>query len=96
MTGFSVLLVRTYEDRADRELLPTVVTVSGLVIVLASVTLVPVDIFLLSSTISATTGQPQEWATPAVIAQQANIVTILYYGTSTNRAEAGAAQTSGH
>ena len=81
MVGFSWVLTRYYEDRADRETLPTVVTILGLSIVLASVTLVPVDIFILSSTINPATGKPQEWATPELIAQQEQIVTILYYGT---------------
>jgi LMBR1 domain-containing protein 1 len=80
MLGFSVFLVRSYEDRADRELPSTIVATAGLTLVLAAVSLVPVDIFLLSSTINPTTGLPQAWATPDVIAQQENIVTTLYYG----------------
>jgi len=79
MVGFSWLLTRHYEDRSDRERLPTIVTVLGLSLVLASVTLVPVDIFILSSTVDTSTGQRNEWATPEEVARQTKIITDLYY-----------------
>ena len=80
MIGFSVLLTRYYEDRSDREPLPTIVTILGLTIVLASITLVPIDIFLLSSMVNPTTGKLQGWATEETVAQQLNTVSVLYYG----------------
>ena len=79
MVGFSWLLTRYYEDRSDRERLPTIVTVLGLSLVLASVTLVPVDIFILSSTVDASTGQRYDWATSEEVARQTKIITDLYY-----------------
>lgn len=80
MIFFSVVFVKLYTDRHDSEALPTVVSTLGLIFVLLTVCLVPVDIFLLSSTVDSSTGRRAEWATDELVANLSMTLQIIYYG----------------
>ncbi|KAI9144030.1 hypothetical protein BKA69DRAFT_902986 [Paraphysoderma sedebokerense] len=77
--AFSVFFTRYYQDRFESELFPTIVTVIGLTVCLATLCLVPVDIFLVSSTVNPSTGLRYEWATKENVASLLSICRSAYY-----------------
>ncbi|RKP24906.1 hypothetical protein SYNPS1DRAFT_6861, partial [Syncephalis pseudoplumigaleata] len=67
LAGVSWSFTRHYQDPAESESLVTAVTVLGLTFCLFVLTLAPLDIFLVSSTVDQATGLKQAWATPEYI-----------------------------
>jgi len=68
--AFCYLIVRYYQDRREAEALPTAVTVIGLVLVLLSVFLIPVDIYSVSARDGVSADDMQ---------QRTTAIRILYY-----------------
>jgi len=78
--AFSVIFTKYFQDKHDTEWLPTVVTITGLIFVLCCLALVPVDIFVVSSTLDSKTGERQEWAAnQTTVDNLVNSITIVYY-----------------
>ncbi|KAI8050993.1 hypothetical protein BDF22DRAFT_694291 [Syncephalis plumigaleata] len=75
----SWLFTKYYQDPAESESHVTVVTVVGLTFCLFILTLAPLDIFLVSSTVDLTTGLKQPWATPEHIDKFLTTLSIVYY-----------------
>ncbi|KAJ3284430.1 hypothetical protein HK104_009964 [Borealophlyctis nickersoniae] len=76
---FSSAFTRYYEDKYEREKLVTVVTVLGLTVGLCTVFLVPLDVYLVSSTTDPTTGMKYDWATPERIESITHGLKAAYY-----------------
>ncbi len=75
---FSVAFVRHYEHRHDRECGSTVVAIMAIVVALLTASLVPVDVYLVSS-YRYDNGTTQPWASDLVQASVTEIVTDAYY-----------------
>ncbi|OZJ05692.1 hypothetical protein BZG36_01412 [Bifiguratus adelaidae] len=75
----SIAFVTYYQDRRESELLATAVTIAGLSLLFATLTLFPVDIFLVSSTVDKSTGLKKDWATPDTVYWITFIVRAVYY-----------------
>ncbi|CAO3609990.1 unnamed protein product [Cunninghamella blakesleeana] len=60
-------------------LFATIVTILALGLVLSCLALLPVDIFLVSSTVNPQTGLKYDWATPEAIDKMKFIIKIIYY-----------------
>ncbi|RKP10442.1 hypothetical protein THASP1DRAFT_4201, partial [Thamnocephalis sphaerospora] len=69
-----------YQDPAESEPLVTTVTVIGLTFCLCILTLAPLDIYLVSSTVDQATGLKRPWATPERIEEFTSALAITYYG----------------
>jgi LMBR1 domain-containing protein 1 len=52
----------------------------GLGLVFSTLALLPVDIFLVSSTVDQSNGLKKDWATPQVIETMTFTMSIVYYG----------------
>ncbi|KAI8060859.1 hypothetical protein BC940DRAFT_311265 [Gongronella butleri] len=76
---FSVFFTRHYQHKYEKDALATSVTIVALALVLSCLALLPVDIFLVSSTVNAQTGLKFDWATPDVIDQMKWMVQLVYY-----------------
>jgi len=72
--------VRYFQDKHESEVFPTVTAVTGLIFVLSCLALVPVDIFVTSSTMDSHTGERMDWADQDTVNHLTNSVTIVYYG----------------
>lgn len=78
--GVAIAFTRHYQHKHESEALATIITILALTLVLATVALVPIDIFLVSSTVDQSTGLKQPWATPDKMDQITMTVQIVYYG----------------
>ncbi|KAI9321721.1 hypothetical protein BX666DRAFT_1904973 [Dichotomocladium elegans] len=76
---FSIGFTRYYQHRHETEPFATSVTVIALTLVLATLALMPVDIFLVSSTVDYNTGLKKSWANPDKIFWMTLTVQIVYY-----------------
>ncbi|KAF7728493.1 hypothetical protein EC973_006046 [Apophysomyces ossiformis] len=77
---FSTLFVRHYQNKHESERFATITAIVTLALVFATLALLPIDIFLVSSTVNQHTGLKQHWATPAIIANITDTVQLVYYG----------------
>ncbi|KAF9129374.1 hypothetical protein BGW39_004214 [Mortierella sp. 14UC] len=80
LLGFSIFFTLYYSDTTDREPFALIVTVIALTVCLSTVTLFPVDIFMVSRIMDPATGLRRAWATDEAIAHMQNAVRIFYYG----------------
>lgn len=71
---------RYYQHKRESEPFATIVTILALTLVLATLALVPIDIFLVSSTVDSDTGMKKSWADPDTIFWMTLTVQIVYYG----------------
>lgn len=69
--------VKYYNDRHEAETLPTIVSTLGLAIVLFTTFLVPIDIYVVSSTVDPHSGQ--QILSPEDIDHRTSVVAVLYY-----------------
>jgi LMBR1 domain-containing protein 1 len=56
-------------------------------LVFSTLTILPVDIFLVSTTVDQQTGIKKEWATPEVIETMTLTLRIVYFGKKKKRKE---------
>jgi LMBR1 domain-containing protein 1 len=75
----AVLTTFTWQTRRDRSAIVSTVAVVSLTAVLATVLLLPVDIALISSTVSTHLGAKKDWATPERVADITLTLKIVYY-----------------
>lgn len=78
--GVAIAFTRHYQHKHESEALATIITILALTLVLATVALVPIDIFLVSSTVDQNTGLKWPWATQDTMDQITMTVQIVYYG----------------
>ncbi|ORY92301.1 LMBR1-like membrane protein-domain-containing protein [Syncephalastrum racemosum] len=76
---FSIGFTRHYQHKQESEAFATVVTIIALALVLATLALLPVDIFLVSSTVSRDTGLKKSWADEDTIYWMTFVVQAVYY-----------------
>ncbi|KAI7887323.1 lmbr1 domain-containing protein [Lichtheimia hyalospora FSU 10163] len=77
--GVAVAFTRHYQHKHESEALATIITILALTLVLATVALVPIDIFLVSSTVDQSTGLKRPWATQDIMEQITMTIQIVYY-----------------
>ncbi|SAM00733.1 hypothetical protein [Absidia glauca] len=77
---FSIGFTRYYQDRHERDTLATITTILALGLVFSCLALLPVDIFLVSSTVDPLTGLKKAWATPDTIENMQFVIQWVYYG----------------
>ncbi|KAM3578990.1 hypothetical protein VKS41_008526 [Umbelopsis sp. WA50703] len=76
---FCIGFTRHYQDKHESELFATVITILGLSLLLATLALLPVDIFLVSSTVDYSTGLKKDWANPDAVYWMTLTIEIIYY-----------------
>jgi LMBR1 domain-containing protein 1 len=76
---FSVGFIKFYQSKRDASLWVTIVTMITLTIAFGMVTLIPLDIFLVSNTVDRHTGLKKRWADGDTIYWTTLIVQVLYY-----------------
>ncbi|TPX50195.1 hypothetical protein SeLEV6574_g01049 [Synchytrium endobioticum] len=76
---FSIIFTKLYEDHYETEILVTLTTIISLTLCVCTVTIVPVDVYLVSSTSNWISGTKFEWATPALINHMLFGVKTAYY-----------------
>lgn len=79
---FSIGFIKYYQSRRDNQLSSTIVTMIALTLILTTVSLLPVDIFLVSATVDKHTGLKKLWADRDTIYWITLTVQIMYYGKS--------------
>ncbi|CAO3596359.1 unnamed protein product [Absidia cylindrospora] len=77
---FSIGFTRYYQDKHDRDILSTLTTILAVGLSLSCLALLPIDIFLVSSTVDPLTGLKKNWATPDTIANIMFVLQWMYYG----------------
>ncbi|ORZ09214.1 hypothetical protein BCR42DRAFT_423975 [Absidia repens] len=77
---FSIGFTRYYQDKHERDVFATITSILALGLVLSCLALLPVDIFLVSSTVDSLTGLKKSWATPETIENMKFVVQLVYYG----------------
>ncbi|KAI8645542.1 hypothetical protein BD408DRAFT_411600 [Parasitella parasitica] len=76
---FSVGFTRYFQNKYESELFATCITILALGLVFSTLALLPVDIFLVSSTIDQARGLKKDWATPDAIDTMTLTMSIVYY-----------------
>jgi LMBR1 domain-containing protein 1 len=79
LTVISATFVYVYQKPKERAVSVTIVSIFTITSLLATVLLLPVDVALVSSTVSSSTGQRKEWATQEKVEEILRTLTILYY-----------------
>ncbi|KAK2073829.1 hypothetical protein P8C59_008077 [Phyllachora maydis] len=75
----AVITTFTWQTPRDRSALISIVAIVGLTSLLATVFLLPVDIALVSSTVSSRLGAKKDWATPGQVENTLLTLKIVYY-----------------
>jgi LMBR1 domain-containing protein 1 len=73
------VFVRVFEDKSDSEIFSTLMSIIGLSLVFISLSLVPIDIFLVSSTTNSLEGIKYDWGTMEYIAGTQKVLSVSYY-----------------
>ncbi|CAO0799625.1 unnamed protein product [Mucor circinelloides] len=76
---FSIGFTRYFQNKYESEFFATFITILALGLVFSTLALLPVDIFLVSSTIDQTKGLKKDWATPDAIETMTLTMSIVYY-----------------
>ncbi|KAH8553958.1 putative lysosomal cobalamin transporter [Umbelopsis sp. PMI_123] len=76
---FCIGFTRHYQDKHESELFATIITILGLSLLFATLALLPVDIFLVSSTVDYSTGLKKDWANPDTVYWMTLTIQIIYY-----------------
>ncbi|KAI7891161.1 uncharacterized protein EV154DRAFT_508855 [Mucor mucedo] len=79
LSFFSIGFTRYYQSKRDSELSATIVTMVALTFIFATVALLPIDVFLVSSTVDTHTGLKKLWADSDTIYWMTFTVQIMYY-----------------
>lgn len=75
-----MLFTRYFQNKYETEFFATLVTILALGLVFSTLCLLPVDIFLVSSTVDVSKGIKKSWATIQVIERMTFTMSIAYYG----------------
>jgi hypothetical protein len=75
-----VAFTKYYQSRRDSELSATIVTILSIALIFATVALLPIDIFLVSSTVDPSTGLKWSWADEDTVYWMLFSVKIMYFG----------------
>ncbi|KAI8078166.1 uncharacterized protein B0P05DRAFT_542805 [Gilbertella persicaria] len=76
---FSIAFTKYYQSKRDSQRSATLVTMISLTLILATVALLPIDIFLVSSTVDSDTGLKKKWADSDTIYWMTFTVQTMYY-----------------
>ncbi|KAI9360639.1 hypothetical protein BD770DRAFT_341643 [Pilaira anomala] len=76
---FSIGLTRYFQNKYETEFFATLVTILALGLVFSTLCLLPLDIFLVSSTVDPLKGIKKPWATTSVLESMTYTTTIVYY-----------------
>ena len=77
---FAVTFVNLYRSKHETDVLSTGVSILSLTLVLATVTLFPVDIAIVSTTTNSLLGLKKDWATPERVDSLLFALRFVYYG----------------
>jgi LMBR1 domain-containing protein 1 len=83
LTLFSVGFVNYYASKRESQVLVTSASIATISIVLWTIALLPIDIFLVSSTVDKSTGLKKLWADDETVYWMTLTVQIVYYGNKT-------------
>ncbi|KAL3455559.1 hypothetical protein BJX64DRAFT_272244 [Aspergillus heterothallicus] len=75
----AAVFIYVYQTPRDRSPSVTLTCIIAIGFLLATTLLLPVDVALLSATVSTTLGQRKEWATPEVVDKIIFSLTLVYY-----------------
>ncbi|KAL4752682.1 putative lysosomal cobalamin transporter [Aspergillus terricola var. indicus] len=73
------VFIYVYQAPRDRSTSVTLTCVVAIASLLATILLLPVDVALVSSTVSSSVGQRKDWATPEVVDRITFSLTLVYY-----------------
>ncbi|KAI7900291.1 LMBR1-like membrane protein-domain-containing protein [Cokeromyces recurvatus] len=76
---FSIVFTRYFQNKHESEFFATLITILALGLVFSTLILLPVDIFLVSSTVDQTKGIKKEWATPETVEMMTLSIKTAYY-----------------
>ncbi|RKP18804.1 hypothetical protein ROZALSC1DRAFT_29552 [Rozella allomycis CSF55] len=76
---FSIVFAKVFQDKHDSEGSVTLVAVTMLSIILITTTFIPIDVYLVSSSVNSSSGHKYEWATKEFISNFQNILEYVYY-----------------
>ncbi|KAI8065024.1 hypothetical protein BDF21DRAFT_346581, partial [Thamnidium elegans] len=76
---FSIGFTRYFQNKYETEFFATLVTILALGLIFSTLCLLPVDIFLVSSTVDASKGIKKAWATAQVIETMTFTTSVVYY-----------------
>ncbi|KAI8141821.1 putative LMBR1 domain protein [Fennellomyces sp. T-0311] len=76
---FSSGFTRYYQHKHESEPFATIVTILALTLIFATLALVPIDIFLVSSTVDPMTGLKKDWADEDTVSWMTTTVQVVYY-----------------
>lgn len=79
LLAIAAIFVYTYQTPRDRAASVTIVCIFTLGALLATVLLLPVDVALVSSTVSSKNGVKKDWATPERVNSILSTLKIVYY-----------------
>ncbi|CBF84806.1 putative LMBR1 domain protein [Aspergillus nidulans FGSC A4] len=73
------VFIYVYQSPRDRSPSVTLTCIVAITSLLATILLLPVDVALVSSTVSSSVGQRKDWATPEVVDRITFSLTLVYY-----------------
>ncbi len=73
------VFIYVYQTPRNRSLSVTLVCIVAIICLLATVLLLPVDVALVSSTVSFSKGRRKDWATQEVVDSITHSLTVVYY-----------------
>lgn len=79
LAAIASIFVYTYQKPKERAVSVTIVSIFTITALLATVLLLPVDVALVSSTVSSKLGQRKDWATQEKVDEILKTLTVLYY-----------------
>ncbi|KAI8997686.1 hypothetical protein BDB01DRAFT_771978 [Pilobolus umbonatus] len=75
----SALFTRYFQNKHETELFATIITVLSFGLVFSTLALLPVEIFLVSSSVDQERGVKKDWATPATIEHMTATIKLVYF-----------------
>ncbi|KAI7867412.1 hypothetical protein BDF14DRAFT_1803582 [Spinellus fusiger] len=76
----SAVFIRFYQDKHRVEPLATIISIMALGTTLSTVAILPMDVFLVSSTVDSSTGLKKDWADESTIFWMTLTTQAVYYG----------------
>ncbi|KAI8088321.1 putative lysosomal cobalamin transporter [Thamnidium elegans] len=76
---FSIAFTKYHQSKRESELSATIVTTVAITLILATVALLPIDVFLVSSTVDSHTGLKKNWADADTVYWMTFTVQVMYY-----------------
>lgn len=75
----SALFTRYYQNKNETEFFATIITILSFGLIFSTLVLLPVDIFLVSTTVDPDSGLKKDWATPTVVEHMTQSIQYVYY-----------------